>query len=158
MAERASRNFAFLQPFWGAVLSPSGYFGMDGQHRLEFIGSCQLLGLVFLCVSFIQSTDPNAYKWLTIQQAFGMVIVFISCQLYLVDSFTYAASALSATWVLRAAFGFSFPLFGDQMFAAMGFAGGNSLLAGLAIVLGIPFPIWLYYRGEQMRMRNPLNR
>ncbi|KAG1850195.1 major facilitator superfamily domain-containing protein [Suillus subalutaceus] len=26
--------------------------------------------------------------------------------------------------------------------------GGNSLLAGLAIVIGIPFPIWIYYAGE----------
>ena len=32
------------------------------------------------------------------------------------------------------------------------------LLAGLAIVLGIPFPIWIYYKGEEMRARNPLTR
>jgi hypothetical protein len=28
----------------------------------------------------------------------------------------------------------------------------------LAIVLGIPFPIWIYYKGEEMRARNPLTR
>jgi hypothetical protein len=44
------------------------------------------------------------------------------------------------------------------MFAALGIGGGNSLLAGLAIVLGIPFPIWIYYHGEKMRLNNPLNR
>ena len=32
------------------------------------------------------------------------------------------------------------------------------LLAGLAIVLGVPFPIWLYFKGEEMCARNPLTR
>ena len=32
----------------------------------------------------------------------------------------------------------------------------SSDLAGLAIVLGIPFPIWIYFKGEEMRARNPL--
>jgi hypothetical protein len=87
-----------------------------------------------------------------------MMFVFTPIQLYLVDAFTYAASALSAASVFRALFGFAFPLFGEQMFAALGYGGGNSLLAGIAIVTGIPFPIWLYYKGEEMRLRNPLNR
>jgi hypothetical protein len=26
------------------------------------------------------------------------------------------------------------------------------LLAGLAIVIGIPFPIWIYYKGEAFRL------
>jgi hypothetical protein len=65
------------------------------------------------------------------------------------------------------------------MFAALGLGGGNSvcffspvvlsptiqlndqclhtqLLAGLAIVIGIPFPIWIYFKGEEMRAGNPL--
>lgn len=86
------------------------------------------------------------------------MFVYLPIQLYLVDAFTYAASALAAASSLRALFGFAFPLFGAQMFAALGFGGGNSLLAGLAILTGIPFPLWLYYRGEQARLRNPLNR
>jgi len=86
------------------------------------------------------------------------MIVFIPVQLYLVDSFTYAASALAAAACSRALFGFAFPLFGEQMFARLGEGGGNSLLAGTAIVIGIPFPVWLFYKGEEMRMRNPLNR
>jgi hypothetical protein len=32
----------------------------------------------------------------------------------------------------------------------------TQLLAGLAIVIGIPFPIWIYYKGEGMRARNSL--
>lgn len=32
------------------------------------------------------------------------------------------------------------------------------LLGGLAILLGIPFPVYLYYRGEALRAANPLTR
>lgn len=49
-------------------------------------------------------------------------------------------------------------LFGQQMFAALGMGGGNSLLAGLAIVLGIPFPVWIWYRGEAIRAKSNLTR
>ncbi|KAF5390887.1 hypothetical protein D9757_004505 [Collybiopsis confluens] len=89
---------------------------------------------------------------------FGMMTTFLPIQLYLVDAFQYAASALAAASVLRSLLGFAFPLFGSQMYAALGYGGGNSLLGGLAIVLGIPFPIWIYYKGEAMRARNKLSR
>jgi len=89
---------------------------------------------------------------------FGLMTTFLPIQLYLVDSFRYAASAVAAASVFRSFFGFLFPLFGTQMYAALGNGGGNSLLAGLAIVIGIPFPIWIWYKGEEIRTRNPLNR
>ena len=34
----------------------------------------------------------------------------------------------------------------------------KQLLAGIAIVVGIPFPIWIYYKGEGLRARNPLTK
>ncbi|TCD69329.1 hypothetical protein EIP91_008085 [Steccherinum ochraceum] len=89
---------------------------------------------------------------------FGMMATYLPIQLYLVDTFTYAASALAAAVVFRSVFAFVFPLFGDQMYDALGYGGGNSLLAGIAIVLGIPFPIWLYYNGEAIRARSSLAR
>jgi hypothetical protein len=33
------------------------------------------------------------------------------------------------------------------MYVKLGYGGGNSLLAGLAIVIGIPLPIWIWYKG-----------
>ncbi|KAF8966604.1 multidrug resistance protein 4 [Flammula alnicola] len=78
--------------------------------------------------------------------------------LYLVDSFAYAASATAAASLFRSLLGFAFPLFGQQMFNKLGLGGGNSLLAGCAIVLGIPFPVWIYYNGEKLRAGNPLTR
>ncbi|KAJ3554503.1 hypothetical protein NM688_g3076 [Phlebia brevispora] len=89
---------------------------------------------------------------------FGMMTTYLPIQLYLVDTFTYAASALSAAAVFRSMLGFAFPLFGEQMYAALGNGGGNSLLAGFAIVLGIPFPIWLWFYGERIRARSSLAR
>ncbi|KAI0650616.1 multidrug resistance protein 4 [Trametes meyenii] len=89
---------------------------------------------------------------------FGMMTTFLPIQLYLVDTFTYAASALAAAAVLRSIFGCAFPLFGSQMFDKLGLGGGNSLLAGLAIALGIPFPIFLWFYGERMRATSSLAR
>ena len=58
----------------------------------------------------------------------------------------------------RSLFGFAFPLFAQDMFNALGLGGGMSLLAGVAIVLGIPFPIFLWYKGEALRARSSLAR
>ncbi|KAF8170790.1 multidrug resistance protein 4 [Pholiota molesta] len=89
---------------------------------------------------------------------FAMMTTYLPIQLYLIDAFTYAASAISAASVFRSMLGFAFPLFGKQMYDALGQGGGNTLLAGIAIVLGFPFPIWIYYKGEGMRARNSLTR
>ncbi|KAF5373395.1 hypothetical protein D9757_009759 [Collybiopsis confluens] len=89
---------------------------------------------------------------------FGVMTTYLPIQLYLVDAFQFAASALAAASVLRSLLGFAFPLFGAQMYDTLGYGGGNSLLGGLAIVLGIPFPIWIYYKGEAMRAQNSLSR
>jgi hypothetical protein len=53
---------------------------------------------------------------------------------------------------------FAFPLLGPQMFDALGLGVGNSLLAALAIVMGIPFPIFIWFYGERLRARSSLMR
>ncbi|KAF7332555.1 SAP domain-containing protein [Mycena kentingensis (nom. inval.)] len=91
---------------------------------------------------------------------FWLLMHFFSLpiQLYLVDTFTYAASALAGASVFRSLLGFAFPLFGDAMYSALGTGGGNSLLGGLAVALGIPFPIYLYYHGAAIRAKSSLSR
>ncbi|KAG2042966.1 major facilitator superfamily domain-containing protein [Suillus americanus] len=89
---------------------------------------------------------------------FGLMTSFLPIQLYLVDTFTYAASATAAASMFRSLLGFAFPLFGEQMFASLGYGGGNSLLAGLAIIIGIPFPVWIYFAGEGIRAKSSLTR
>ncbi|KAG1779832.1 major facilitator superfamily domain-containing protein [Suillus placidus] len=89
---------------------------------------------------------------------FGLMTSFLPIQLYLVDTFAYAASATAAASTFRSLLGFVFPLFGQQMFAALGYGGGNSLLAGISIIIGIPFPVWIYFAGERMRAKSSLAR
>lgn len=89
---------------------------------------------------------------------FGLMTSFLPISLYLVDTFTYAASATAAASMFRSLLGFAFPLFGQQMLTSLGYGGGNSLLAGLAIVIGIPFPVWIYFYGERMRAKSSWTR
>jgi len=44
------------------------------------------------------------------------------------------------------------------MFDALGLGVGNSLLAAIAIVMGVPFPIFLWFYGERLRARSSLTR
>jgi len=78
----------------------------------------------------------------------------LSVYLYIVDAFAFPASAISAVAVLQSLLGFAFPLFGQEMYSKLGYGGGNSLLAGLAIVIGIPFPVWIWYKGANIRKRS----
>ena len=124
--------------------------------------------------------------------AFGQMMTFLPIQLYLVDTFTYAASAVAAATVRflfaylgRLAYTFFcsvFPLHvrlrvpsvrpGDVRHARDGrrpvVASGCVLFysescpsqtdclrsTGLSIVLGIPFPIFLWFKGESIRAKS----
>jgi hypothetical protein len=44
------------------------------------------------------------------------------------------------------------------MFKALTIGGGFSLLGGIAILVGWPFPVWIYFYGEKIRARSNLNR
>ncbi|KAK7062206.1 hypothetical protein R3P38DRAFT_3303206 [Favolaschia claudopus] len=99
---------------------------------------------------------------------FVHILSSLPIQLYLVQarcrphryvvSIVFYSPHLNALQVLRCMLGFGFPLFGKQMFDALGLGGGNSLLGGLTIVLGIPFPIYLYYYGAKIRTSSRLSR
>ncbi|KAH8829077.1 multidrug resistance protein 4, partial [Flagelloscypha sp. PMI_526] len=90
--------------------------------------------------------------------SFAQMMTYLPMQLYIVDSYTFAASASSSAAVFRSLLGFAFPLFATQMFDKLGLGPGNSLLAGIAVLLGIPFPLWLYFKGEEMRKKDKYTR
>ena len=71
--------------------------------------------------------------------SFGLINVFLAIQLYIIDSFDYPASAVSALNTLRCAFAGAFPLFGKRLFEALGLDWGVGLLAFLSLGLGLPF-------------------
>lgn len=82
----------------------------------------------------------------------GVIVAFQCIQTYLVDSYTrFAASAISAATVLRSLAGFGFPLFAPYMYQALDYGWGNSLLAFLALVLGVPAPVLLWKYGKALR-------
>ncbi|EEB90996.1 hypothetical protein MPER_10721 [Moniliophthora perniciosa FA553] len=113
----------------GAILAPVGLFwyGWSAQAHLHWI--MPVLGSAIFC--------------------FGMIASLIPVQLYFLDSFTYAASALAATSSLRFAFGFAFPLFVPYMIGVMGYGGTYSFFSGVLLLIGVPFPLWIYYKGEE---------
>ena len=73
-------------------------------------------------------------------------------------SFKYAASATAAASFLRSLFGAAFPLFADRIFNALGVGPGYSLIAGITIIIGWPFPVWIYFKGKSIRARSDLSR
>ena len=85
----------------------------------------------------------------------GTIVSFQMIQSYIVDSYTlFAASAVSATAVLRSLAGFGFPLFAPYMYDALDYGWGNSLLALVGIVLGVPAPVLLWKYGPMLRARS----
>ena len=87
--------------------------------------------------------------------AASIMIGFNALMIYVVDSYqTYAASASAATSLLRSLAAFVFPLFAPSMYQALGNGWGNSLLAFIAIGIGMPAPILLWYYGANLRARS----
>ncbi|KAK3117020.1 hypothetical protein LTR53_002041 [Teratosphaeriaceae sp. CCFEE 6253] len=80
---------------------------------------------------------------------------YYAIQTYIIDSYTkYAASAVAAISFLRSLAGFGFPLFAPAMYNALGYGWGNSLLAFVALVIGIPAPIMFWKYGAALRAKS----
>jgi hypothetical protein len=62
---------------------------------------------------------------------------------------------MAAVALGRCILAFVFPLPVKQLYAALGYGWGTSLLAFIAIALGVPFPILLWYKGEAPRAKSP---
>lgn len=85
----------------------------------------------------------------------GTIVSFQCMQTYMVDTYTrFAASALAAGAFLRSIAGFGFPLFAPYMYEALEYGWGNSVLAFIAVGIGIPAPIFLWRFGEVLRRKS----
>lgn len=122
--------------FVGSILVPIGLFcyGWSAQAHTQWI--VPNLGiLIYSC---------------------GGIFGFQCIQTYLVDAYTtYAASAFAAVALGRCILAFIFPLITKQLYDSLGYGWGTSLLAFIAIALGVPFPILLWYHGASLRARSP---
>ena len=76
-------------------------------------------------------------------------------QLYALDVYpTYSASASAASMFLRSLAGFGFPLFAPYLYESLEFGWGNSVLALIALVIGVPVPFLLWFYGPTLRKRS----
>lgn len=83
---------------------------------------------------------------------FGLIAMFQTIQNYLIDmNPVYSASSIAAAAVFRSYFGFGFPLFGAAMYNKLGYGWANTLCGILCFVLGVPFPLFVYFYGERLR-------
>ena len=77
----------------------------------------------------------------------GLILLFLGITSYLTDCYgPFGASALAANAVLRSVFGAVFPLFGDQMYSALGVPWASSLLGFVALAMA-PLPWFFYHFG-----------
>lgn len=101
-------------------------------------------------------TVQNAVQWIvpiiaTGLFGFGLLLVWMPAQTYLVDFYTeYAASAMAANTVSRSVLAALLPLAGPAMYRRLGQGWGNSLLGFIAVAL-LPLPVLFIRYGERIR-------
>ncbi|KAI1178144.1 major facilitator superfamily domain-containing protein [Nemania sp. FL0916] len=84
----------------------------------------------------------------------GTLLSFNGIFTFLVDTYPlYAASAMAANSFLRCAFAAAFPLFGKQLYYAVGYQWASSLLAFITLAL-MPLPYVFFKYGKQLRHRS----
>ncbi|KAI9666462.1 MAG: hypothetical protein M1821_004398 [Bathelium mastoideum] len=91
---------------------------------------------------------------------FGSILIFVGIQTYLVDAFVeYAASVIGANALLRGTAGAFIPLGGLNLYVALGWGWGNTLLAFVALLFA-PMP-WIFgtygskiraWKGSQIKL------
>lgn len=128
-------EFRVILMFPASVFAPAGllWYGWSAQAVTHWIVPTLGIGL-FAC---------------------GAMISFQCTTAYLYEAFTlYAASATGAVYILRGLTGFGFPLFGPSMYQALDYGSGTTVLAVVAVVLGLPAPMILWKYGEWLRARS----
>jgi hypothetical protein len=105
-------------------------------------------------------TSQKSVHWIVpiiglVPFAWGNISVFLSCVLYMVDTYMAAngASAMAANGLLRYIFGAVFPLFTVQMYHGMGYQWASNLLGFVTLAL-LPVPWVLFKFGEKIRGRS----
>ncbi|RCK58145.1 Efflux pump vrtL [Candida viswanathii] len=131
----------------------------NGVAKPEFRLPCLIASSVFVPVGLIWFgwSAERKLHWImpgigSAIFAMGLVCVFQTTQNYLIDmNVRYAASSVAAAALFRSLFGFSFPLFANKMYDALGYGWANTMCAFIGILLGVPFPIFCYLYGEKIR-------
>lgn len=116
----------------GLILMPAGllWYGWTAHYRLSWV-MVDFGVAVFTLGSFTTAQAVNAYQ---------------------LDEFSeHGASAMAASCLLQNVIGFILPIFAPQLYEAMGYGWGNSLIALVMIGLGCPMAAVLWFWGERIR-------
>jgi len=158
-AKTMNRSFAWMQRRHDKKMEEGGAVGhVANEGRAEFRIPIMQVGM------FIVPTGLFIFGWTAQFEtnfmgpmvgacifAFGMIILYICIQMYLVDTYEeYAASALSASVFTRGLVAFILTLIGTDLYTALDYGWGTTLLAFLCVVM-IPMPIILYIYGPGLR-------
>lgn len=86
----------------------------------------------------------------------GASMTFTGLQTYTIDAYPlYAASAIGATAVARSLTGFAFPLFALEMYDALHWGWGNSVLGFSILAIGYGGAFGLWFFGARLRAASP---
>ncbi|KAL1408894.1 hypothetical protein Q8F55_005708 [Vanrija albida] len=85
---------------------------------------------------------------------FSMVVIYISANSYIVDSYSnFAASAVAAKTFMRSCFGASVPMWITICYKHLGFQYAGLMLACIGVVIG-PIPYIFFLKGGAIRARS----
>ncbi|KAE8149902.1 major facilitator superfamily domain-containing protein [Aspergillus avenaceus] len=118
----------------GALLGPLGLFlyGWAAQYRLHWA-----------------IVDLGAFITML-----GMQITSMPLQAYVMEAYpSHTGSAGAATQFLRSLTAFLFPLFSPRMYQVLGYGWGNSTIAFVGLLVGLPAPLALWVYGAKLRAR-----
>jgi len=101
-------------------------------------------------------TNGRSAHWLASISAssvfgFGMVLIFVAINNYLVDAYLlYAASVLAGGTVMRSLLAAAFPMFTPYMYSRLGIHWASSIPAFLSLACA-PLPFIFYFYGARVR-------
>ena len=139
-----------------------GMYKPRKKHKLESRIPRMMTGAVYVATGlFIYGwTAQTRQHW--ILPNLGLVILTsgvtytnAACQSYLVKTYTrHATAAMASNTIVRSIFGFSFPLFAPALYKRLGFGWGNSVLAFVALAMGVVCIGSLLVFGPKLRARS----
>ncbi|KAJ5936719.1 polyamine transporter 3 [Penicillium verhagenii] len=129
---KGSPDFRLPTMLLGAVLAPIGLFwyGWSAEARLHWTMP-DIGGAIYYA---------------------GFMMGLINVHMYVIDIHgSNSASAMAAVSFVQSLFGALFPLFGANLYTAIGYGWGNSVMGFISIGLGIPALALLWRFGARMR-------
>jgi hypothetical protein len=120
------------------------------------LSSMSLLSIVL--IAYRWTSFPHLSYWAPmlsgLLMGYSIQLIFLGLFNYIVDAYLpVAASALAANTVVRSLFGAGFPLFGPNLYDALGPQWAASLVGFVSLLL-IPIPFVLQRYGPTLRRRS----